>query len=183
MNDFKEIPGSNKRYFASKDGTIISLCRGSKKILKKHINRYGYETVAISIVRCKDKYKLVHRLIAMTFLNNYSESLPVNHIDGNKRNNHIDNLEMCTFSENTKHAYRIGLMSAVGENNGQAKLTEKEIYEIRDLIKNKVLTNSQISKKYNISQSTVCDIKFKRSWTHLEDFVNVKEVKRNNSPI
>lgn len=104
---FKEIPGFES-YLCNEKGQIYSL--KSKKILKtdKRINNNGYESVALRINK-KTIVKSVHWLIAITFLE-YKEGLNVNHKDGNKRNNHITNLELVTRSENMKHAYKIGLV-------------------------------------------------------------------------
>lgn len=68
-------------------------------ILKPHIDKKGYKTIHI-----KKKIFKVHRLVAKLFLSNYNELLQVNHIDGNKLNNNINNLEMCSCKENIEHA-------------------------------------------------------------------------------
>ena len=78
------------------------------KTLKTSINHNGYVVVYL----CKDnkKYaKKVHRLVAETFISKIEGKNQVNHIDGNKRNNNVDNLEWCTQSENIKHAYKNNL--------------------------------------------------------------------------
>lgn len=79
------------------------------KILSPFLNKKtGYMQVALSKNK-KTKLYLVHRLVALTFFPIDNISLQVNHIDGNKQNNNVENLEWCTRSENIVHAYKIGL--------------------------------------------------------------------------
>ena len=78
------------------------------KLLSKRKNNVGYEYVILSNKTQKHKTLTVHRLMAKTFLNNYSDNLEVNHINGIKDDNRIENLEMTTHSENVKKRYEIG---------------------------------------------------------------------------
>lgn len=79
-----------------------------ERILKPSKNGRGYFFVYVSN-NGKTKMKTIHRLVAETFLPNF-ENLPcVNHIDGNKENNTLENLEWCTFSHNIMHSYKLGL--------------------------------------------------------------------------
>ena len=94
------------------------------------------------------------------------ENLQVNHIDGNKQNNYIGNLEWCTQSENQKHAFEHGLISRKGIKNSQCKLTEQQVIEIANLIMAGV-TNNKIAEMYNISGVTVSTIRTKRHWGYL----------------
>lgn len=105
MEKWKDISGYSD-YKINNLGVVKSFKFGKEKIMSKQISRY--ETVMLSE---KGKYKpvLVHRLIAIAFIPNPENKPQVNHIDGNKLNNHIDNLEWCTNSENQKHAYKSGL--------------------------------------------------------------------------
>lgn len=78
-------------------------------ILIGDINSVGYRRVLLSTIDCKSKKFLVHRLVAKYFIYTDSLELVVNHMDGNKQNNCVDNLEWCTRSENDLHAYRHNL--------------------------------------------------------------------------
>lgn len=69
----------------------------------------GYHTVALSGVGKLRTFK-VHRLVAIAFCDGFKKGLSVNHIDGNKLNNHYTNLEWCTHQENSKHAFETGLL-------------------------------------------------------------------------
>ena len=91
-----------ERYIAYPDGKISKL---DGTPLKKYISPYGYERVCIN-----GKYWLVHRIVAMVFIPNPDNKPQVNHIDGNKQNNDISNLEWVTPEENMHHASRMGLL-------------------------------------------------------------------------
>jgi hypothetical protein len=118
----KPIKGYEKYYLISGDGKVFSKRR--KKILKLRKNRGGYFYLNLYGDNGK-KSKTVHRLVAKNFIPNPLNKPCINHKDGNKINNSIKNLEWCTYSENTKHAYKIGNMRADGKYNGRYK--EKNI--------------------------------------------------------
>lgn len=101
---------------------------------------------------------------------NMSE-LQVNHIDGNKQNNNLNNLEWVTPSENIKHAYAIGLKNQSGEANNAAKLTEKQVIEIIEKLQNKQSMYS-IAKEYGVSICTIKLIKDKKTWKYLTSNIN-----------
>lgn len=93
-------------YEVSDKGKIKNSKTG--RILKTRINEHGYEQVQLR----KDRFpitKRVHRLIADTFYDGNHDGLDVNHIDGNKTNNSLDNLEFCTRHHNVQHAFDTGL--------------------------------------------------------------------------
>lgn len=81
-----------------------------ERFLKACLNNSGYRTVNLYQDGVKTSIS-IHRLVAETFLSNYLNKDWVNHIDGNKENNHVSNLEWATPSENRIHAYRTGLQS------------------------------------------------------------------------
>jgi hypothetical protein len=101
----KQIKGF-PNYYVSDCGKIISKKFNKERILKTAKNKWGY--LYVSITNGKKYYsKTVHRLVADTFKENKIKNLEVNHIDGNKLNNNIKNLEWITKSENCKHKYRV----------------------------------------------------------------------------
>lgn len=89
-------------YFVFRDGKIWS--DFSRRFLKPRNHTHGYQRVTI---KRRDEY--IHRIVAACFVPNPNGYLEINHIDGNKQNNHADNLEWCTRSHNNKHAFATGL--------------------------------------------------------------------------
>ena len=83
--------------------------RNFHKIMPQRIDRGGYWTVRLSN-KGKDSTVYVHRLLGFAFLDNPENKCCINHIDGNKRNNDLNNLEWATMAENMQHAYRLGLI-------------------------------------------------------------------------
>ena len=131
---WKEIKGYEGKYIISNFGEVISLPRTKQNNSNKqyvepreicrYINkRNGYVYVHL----CNDGEERtirLHRLVAETFIPNPNKLPQINHIDGNKENNRIDNLEWCTASENEKHAYKIGLAN---NNNQKIKVGQYSI--------------------------------------------------------
>ena len=163
-------------YKAYKDGRIYDLDNG--KFVKTHTDKKGYLRFYCKVLKTDLQ---VHRFI-MYFFNPVEnmENLQVNHIDGDKKNNNLDNLEWCTPSENLKHAFRTGLKTQVGEKNSFSKLTEKDVIIIisRLLDGDKV---SDIARDMNLCHQTISNIKMHKSWTYLTNnimFPNIKKSKR-----
>lgn len=131
-------------------------------------NMWGYYSCNIQI-NGKTTRHLVHRIMMMAFypIDNPDEMV-VNHKDGNKLNNNLDNLEWCTQSENCKHAFRTGLKSSNGEKNSHAKLTEKDVLEIRKRLKNGE-SGSALAREYGVQKTAISRIKLRKSWSHLKD--------------
>lgn len=97
-------------YEITESGKVRSLHkRNLHYIMEQRINRAGYYTVRLHRSHDKGSTQTVHRLLATTFIDNPENKCCVNHIDGNKLNNSLENLEWNTHSENCKHAYQLGL--------------------------------------------------------------------------
>lgn len=164
-----KIPNFDEDYRADNTGNIYSFRFNKIKKLKQCNNLKGYKIVKLCQNK-KPKTYLVSRLIAKTFLKNYSEELEVNHIDGNKENNNINNLEMCTHKENVQHAFNLGLKNGIhlrGINNPNNKLTVEEVAQIRDLSRKKIFSQREIAKLYGIHQSSVSLILNQLNWSYL----------------
>lgn len=159
---FKPVTGFPD-YMINENGSDI-LNRNFKTI-STHINKYGYEVCSL-YVDGKKKLKTIHSLVMETFCGERPEDMLINHKSGVKDNNYWENLEYCTSSYNSKHAYDSGLRSAVGEKNGYSKLAESDILQIRSLLGK--MSQKGISEIYNIDQSTVSNIKTGKLWSHVK---------------
>lgn len=123
MEIWKNIEGYEGKYQVSNLGNVKSLETWTgdryikrEKILKNNLYGNGYYYVGLSKNGKVKRYK-VSRLVAQEFIPNPENKPFINHIDGDKLNNHIDNLEWCTQSENMKHASMIGLRKYVSYRN------------------------------------------------------------------
>ena len=161
MEIWKDIIGY-KQYQVSNHGRIRTTANEAtrkERILKPLLSVKGYYRVALWLNN-KSKFISIHRLVATYFVPNPDNKETVNHIDGDKTNNHYSNLEWNTYKENMNHAID-NKISACGERNGRAKLTQEQVNEIRN---NTVLNQYQLASKYNVSQSTITRIKQNKGW-------------------
>lgn len=175
MEIWKDIKGYEGIYSVNSVGDIKSIKRNI--ILKQRINHRGYPVVSLS-KRGKVKLKTVHRIVAKTFIENPKNKSDVNHKDGVKTNNRVENLEWMTRSENIRHAYETGLSIAVsankngkfqGENHYKSKLTEEDVIYIRRNIRRNggKMTQVELAKMFNTSDGNISDIVNRRNWKHI----------------
>lgn len=168
---WKAISGYEGLYEVSDEGLVRSVDRRISgrsikgRILSAHNSGKGYPAVALSkngIVRTT----YVHMLVANTFINkpNSIAKLVVNHKDGNKWNNTVDNLEWVSYSQNNVHAYNTGLKQR-GHGFYNAILTEEDVQEIRKL--GKYDTYERIANKYGITKASVRDVLIGKTWKYI----------------
>lgn len=167
VKELFEIPFTTNRYL-NKSGQIFRYNTKGELIdcTPKKPDTSGYLRVAMS-VGGKTKHLLLHRVILCTYtVESLNSPLEVNHIDGNKLNNRLDNLEWVTRSENLKHAFRLGLNSSKGELNGKAVINESQVIEIYHLCASG-MANTEIAKLYGVTKSAIGKIKSKSNWEYL----------------
>lgn len=142
-------------YRKTKETKILKLCKDKKGYLK--VNLYKSS---------KHSSKRVHRLVATAFIPNLDNKTQVNHIDGNKQNNTVSNLEWCTCSENNQHAYNTGLHK-IPNNKGENNPNSKKVICINT---NEVFNYiREAERKYNVAHqdiSACCRGKSKSAGKH-----------------
>ena len=133
--DWQPIIGYEGAYEVNAIGEVrrIGKGRGVKaggRILKLTDHKQGYKAITLYL-RNQGRTFLVHRLVGLTFLGPIPKGHEVNHKDGNKQNNRVENLEYVTRPYNMTHAVIIGTLNNSGANNPSAKLTTEQVKEIR----------------------------------------------------
>lgn len=153
----KQIPDF-PNYSITQDGQVWSHRRN--RFLKPVVNSSGYFYHNLrSGGKATNKY--IHKLIAEAFIPNPEGKPCVNHIDGNKLNNNVSNLEWCTHAENHQHAARTGLKPRV------AKLTPDDVLKIRRLLQDTDLSYRGIGEMFGVDRTTIYRIKTGRNWSHI----------------
>jgi hypothetical protein len=159
MEYWMHIPDYEGLYKASSKGRIIKLNQkypDNWNFLKLTKTPLDYRKVNL-IKNGRYKLFLVHRLIALTFIPNPENKPFINHKNGIKKDNRIENLEWCTHLENVRHAIQIGLFKSIRQ-----RLTKNKVIEIRFAASKNWSTIEELSKKYDVSISTIINcINFK----------------------
>ena len=138
-----------------------------EKIMRPADDKDGYLRLSLYDASHKAHTKKVHRLVADAFIGN-PEGLPqINHKDGNKKNNHVNNLEWCTNSHNMKHAVRIGLIRLDGIHNPNHKLRIEDV----DYIKKHFISRDKdnglkaLAVRFGVNKKTIANIIKGETWT------------------
>lgn len=171
---WRDVEGYEGYYQVSNFGRVESLGRDvinkwgtttwkPERILKGSVQSLGY-CVVYFCVDSDEKVMRVHRLVAEAFIPNPENKPHENHLDGDKQNNRVSNLEWCTPAENTAHAIENGLHNTGrGERHGHAKLTWKDIRIIRRLRRNGMALKN-IASRFNVSESNISYIANGHTW-------------------
>lgn len=161
-NELKEEWREYNGYQVSNYGKVVNK---HGKTLKRNTNNGGYTNTKI-IDYDGTNIRGMHRIVATVFISNPNKLPEVNHLDGKKENNRVDNLEWCTKSENQQHEARV-LQQKCGENNYHNKLTDEQVLEIYNLCKNPNIKRKDIAKMYNIIPTAVSSIARGLQWKYL----------------
>jgi len=172
---WKSVKGYEGSYEISSWGRVKSLkrpWRHEDKIMKISQDGWGYYFVRLS-KNCKPKNRKIHSLVALHFIGERTADT-INHIDGDKSNNTPGNLEYCSQSENIKHAFKLGLSSnqhSTGENNYGASLTNEQVKEIKEILKNKKKRMppllKDLARSYGTTKRVIQGIYSGARWSHI----------------
>ena len=166
MEERMKLFHKSKRYdwFVSTTGAIAKVTNGKTKGIIKEAKSYvtggqqGSQYLALSINDADEKY--IHRIVAKAFIPNPEGKLSVNHIDCDKTNNHVSNLEWVSYAENMKHA------NDNGRNTMHArKLTFEQAQDIRELWETTDLKQSEIATMYGVYSQTIKQIRDNKTYT------------------
>ena len=151
-----------ERYVITCSGDVFSVTGKSQKKLSPGTKPGGYLFVGMK-VGGEFKYKMVHRLVAESFIPNPQRKPQVNHLDGDKTNNQVDNLEWATPKENQMHASKNGLIPR-GERHHLAKLNDDDVIYIRSCGG----SCREIAERYGVCAQTINNIRLRKAWKHVK---------------
>lgn len=176
---WKDIPGYEGMYQVSNLGNFRSLDRTIKRhnnstmkrkgsLLKTSKDKDGYLLINLTKNNKAIKGK-VHRIVAEVFLDNENNYPCVNHINGIKDDNRVENLEWCSYKQNSIHARDNGLLKpAKGIRNGSHKLTEADVIKIKGLVRSG-RSMSSVAKEYNVAATSIRYIMIGRNWKYVKE--------------
>lgn len=176
---WKDIIGYEGFYQVSNKGRVKRTAEKfpyKEHYLKAISNRYGYLYVCLCI-KNKHKVKTIHRLVAQAFIPNDENKPCVNHIDGNKTNNNVGNLEWCTHSENTTHAYKAKLINITTEkfiksnqakSKARRKCTDEQVKEIKKIHVETGWGSHRIAQIVKLNRAIVENIIRNRNYKEIE---------------
>lgn len=158
----KEVPNF-PMYYATWCGRVISKNGNTLKFINGKIDKDGYRNLILYNKGVRHYYKN-SKVIILTFKGDRPDGMVIRHLDGNPLNDNICNLEYSTQKENLLDRDTHGT-KIQGSLSPNAKLTETDVIEIISRMWNE--STSKLAKDFNVDSSTICDIKYGRSWKHI----------------
>jgi hypothetical protein len=169
---WRKITGFEENYEISNFGKIKSLVRKralKESIRKNYIDRDGYHQISLW-KDGKGKFCKVHRLVAQAFIPNPENKPQINHINGIKNDNRVENLEWATDFQNKVHASENNLTPILfkkGESHPNSKLTEKDVISIRSREYTGYGHDTKLAKEFKVKTSTIRQIRVRDYWKHI----------------
>lgn len=160
----KAVPGWDG-YFCDQMGNVYSMKHKLVRLMKHKPGSRGYSKIQL----CSPAKKWtthVHRIVAITWLGPERDGMEVNHKNGIKTDNRLENLEWSTRLENERHAHTYLGKDMRGEKHTSSKLTASEVTEIRRL-KAQGWAYSKLSAKYGVGMTQLCRIVHRQKWAHV----------------
>tara|TARA_R110000744_G_C19024108_1_gene524617 strand:+ start:64 stop:546 length:483 start_codon:yes stop_codon:yes gene_type:complete len=153
-------------YEVTKEGEIISHSISGKQMVLSTSQSTKYKMVSLYLNGVTVN-KYVHRLVAEQYCERPEGCNEVDHIDGDKFNNHADNLEWVTRAENMSRAYDGNLIDCRGTNSALSKTNESDVIEMRRLWDLREMKQGELSEMFNISRTQVSAIVNRKQWKHI----------------
>jgi len=169
---FKEIPGYDGRYFINEKGEVWSAFKN--RVLTQHLDSCKRYLQSLLMIpgRKAGMPRSIHKLMGITWLEKPSGEIGakrgqycINHKDGNKLNNHADNLEWIKCEDNTKHAWQNGLNTQIGDTSTSSILTSEEVRSIRMRLINGEKPG-RIAKERGVSKNCIEKLRMYANWKH-----------------
>jgi len=155
-------------YEVSNYGRVKSFKRTEPRILKTNLGKRGYTSVNLC-AGCDSCTTSVHRLVAKMFIGSCPEGLQVNHKDGDKINNRVDNLEYVTPSENVQHSYDVlGHKIPYGVNHYRSKLNDRWVKIIRKMYATGRYTYRELDEIFGVSITVIRLVIKRKTWKHVK---------------
>lgn len=167
---WRSLSEYNGFYDVSNLGRIRSnrIKNREQRLLKQHTNKKGYLCVSPKSISGKQRHIGVHRLVATAFIPNPENKPQVNHKNGIKTDNRVENLEWATNKENIIHAYKNNLIKvSKGESHRLSKLKDKDIVDIKRKYFGEQKTIRSIACEYDVYRSTIGRVISNKTWKHL----------------
>jgi len=172
---WKDIPDYNGIYQCSNLGKIKKICRAKGNQIGKILGPIKQTSGHLSVGLSKDgvdKKFGIHRLVLFTFIGPCPPGMECRHLDGNPTNNNLNNLKWGTRSENMQDSIRHGTFKHnppdnSGSNCGASKLIDKEVVEIKFLIKKGKLNDRKIGEIFGVHRRTITDIRLGKTWKYV----------------
>lgn len=172
VEEWRPIAGFDSQYEISSIGRVRRLVGGHRTYAGRLLKSSPKKPSSYHIIRLLDAKNIrltryVHRLVVETFRGPIGSGLEVNHIDGDKNNNRLSNLELVSRREHYEHAVSSGQNTTVlrGEKNASAKLTVQDVLAIRR--KSGTIPTVTLAREYGVSFSTIRRIVLRQYWGHV----------------
>ena len=165
MREWKPIPEFDG-YEISSDGLCMSYKRHKPVQMRLRMLR-GYVRYCLRDINKKPQTLQAHRLVWLSFVGPIPDGLQINHKNGIKNDNRLENIEVVTHSENMFHRYReLGIIGVRGSKNNFAKLTESDVAQIRMRLKNGE-SHASIAKLFPVSRPNISHIATRKTWPNV----------------
>ncbi len=177
--EFRQVPRYEGLYMVSNTGLVLSLGRSTvdknghvktkrAKILKVGLDRDLYCYVSLYDENKRVSRKSVHSLVCLAFIGDRPNDSQINHINFDRQDNRLENLEYVSPSENVKHSVGSGTRShLVGEDAPYSLMTEEKVLEARFMYKHQNVTKAEVARHFKISKGCVDAIIENKTWKHI----------------